>query len=121
MDDNCIFCKILNGDSPGVLTKITDNWATLVPNNQISKGHILIIPTFHCKSILDLENNKALLELGQVLQTVSKEQLTKFSAVGINILNANNKPAQQTVFHLHFHIVPRYESDNLNLWFREGL
>jgi histidine triad (HIT) family protein len=43
------------------------------------------------------------------------------NAQGINILNANKEAAQQSIFHLHFHIIPRYLNDNLDLWIRERL
>jgi len=119
--DDCVFCRILKGEAPGTLVKITDNWATLVPKEKISKGHILVIPSSHCKDILDLTNSNALKELGFVLQEVSKRQIEENSAHGINILNANKEAAQQSVFHLHFHIVPRYHNDNLDLWIREQL
>ena len=121
MDSNCIFCKILNNQSPGKLVHITDNWATLEPKEKVSKGHILVIPTFHCTDIFDLTNKKALEELGSVLETVSKQLMDKYNANGINILNANKESAQQSVFHLHFHIIPRYKDDNLDLWIREKL
>jgi histidine triad (HIT) family protein len=119
--NNCIFCKILKSEAPGKLEYITDNWATLEPKEKVSKGHILVIPTFHCTDILDLNNSKALEELGSILQTISKKQIEEYDADGINILNANKESAQQSVFHLHFHIIPRYKNDNLDLWIRENL
>jgi len=57
MDNDCVFCKILNGDSPDVVEHITDNWSTLEPKEKVSKGHILVIPSFHCEDILDLNNS----------------------------------------------------------------
>jgi histidine triad (HIT) family protein len=121
MNKNCIFCKILKNEAPGKLVYITDSWATLEPKEQVSKGHILVIPTFHCKDITELNNSKAMKELGYVLREVSKDQMKKYKADGINILNANREAAQQSVFHLHFHIIPRYKNDNLDLWIREKL
>jgi histidine triad (HIT) family protein len=87
----------------------------------VSKGHILVIPSSHCKDIIDLNNPKALKELGLVLQEVSKKQMEENNAQGINILNANKEAAEQSVFHLHFHIIPRYFNDNLDLWIRKQL
>ncbi len=121
MKQDCTFCKILNGDLPGTINRITNNWATLIPLDRISEGHILVIPTSHSETILNLEDKEALKELGEVLKFVSNKQLKENHADGINILNANNKAAQQSAFHLHFHIVPRYENDGLDLWFREKL
>jgi len=121
MKDDCVFCRILKKEAPGILVKITDNWSTLVPKERVSKGHVLVIPSFHCEDITDLNNPDALKELGLVLQEVSKKQMKENNAQGINILNANKEAAQQSVFHLHFHIIPRYLNDNLDLWIREQL
>ena len=121
MDDNCIFCRILKGEAHGTVVNITDYWATLEPKEKVSKGHILVIPSFHCRDIIDLNDSDAIKELGLVLQEVSKKQMEENNAEGINILNANKEAAQQSVFHLHFHIIPRYSNDNLDLWIRERL
>ena len=76
---------------------------------------------FHCTDILDLNNSNALQELGVVLREVANKQISKYNAEGINILNANKGAAQQSVFHLHFHIIPRYHNDHLDLWLRKKL
>jgi histidine triad (HIT) family protein len=120
MQNNCIFCKILNREPSDKIVYVTENWVTLEPKEKVSKGHILVIPTFHCRDILDLTDTKSLKELGCVLQKVSKSQIEKYNADGINILNANRKSAQQSVSHLHFHIIPRYKDDNLDLWIRKN-
>ena len=121
MKDDCVFCRILKGEAPGRVVHITDNWATLVPKEKVSQGHILVIPASHCEDITNLNNPDALKELGLVLQEVSKKQMKENNAQGINILNANKEVAQQSVSHLHFHIIPRYPNDNLDLWIREKL
>lgn len=118
---DCVFCKILNKEIPGEVEEITSNWATLVPKEQVSRGHILVIPTSHCESILDLDDSETKKELGEALNKISMQQIEKHKAGGINILNANKKVAQQSVPHLHFHIIPRYKGDNLDLWIREKL
>jgi histidine triad (HIT) family protein len=100
---------------------VGEHWSLLKPLEQVSKGHILLIPNLHAADILELNDTEALAELGDVLNRTSKKLLSDFSATGINILNANRKSAQQSVFHLHFHIIPRYNDDNLDLWIREKL
>lgn len=118
---DCIFCKILKGEAPGGIEYVSTHWATLTPLEQISKGHILLIPILHCENIMDMQNPEVLEELGETLKKVCKNQLIKYKADGINILNANGEAAQQSVSHLHFHIIPRYKGDKLDLWLREKL
>ena len=115
---DCIFCKIIAEQAPGKLEAIDDYWFTLIPIDPVVKGHTLVIPKKHADNILDLDK-KNLNALGSVLQKVAKQVKADYNAEGINILAANGEAAQQTVFHLHFHIVPRYEDDGLDLWFQQ--
>lgn len=115
--NNCTFCKIINGEIFGKITQINEKWATLVPLQQETKGHILVISLIHISNIHELDK-EALSTLGDALQKTSTTQKNKFKADGINILTASGNAAQQSVPHIHFHIVPRYVGDNLNLWFK---
>ncbi len=120
MDISCIFCQIIAGQAPGKFAPISHYWATLVPLKPISPGHILLIPQAHVENIFELETTQAR-ELGLILREQAQTVKDANKAAGINILNANGSAAQQSVPHLHFHIVPRYEDDNLDLWLREKL
>lgn len=118
--NNCIFCKINNKETPAKIVFENDDILAFVPIQQVSKGHTLIVPKNHFENIFDIDKNTL-----EILIAVSKdlsEQLTKENnATGINLLHASGKDAQQSVFHFHLHIVPRYENDGLDLWLREKL
>jgi histidine triad (HIT) family protein len=118
---DCIFCKILKGKLPGISNNISEEWATIVPKEQVAKGHILLIPIRHITDFSELDKDQ-LSGLGIALQKVANFQTAKVSASGFNILLANGKDAQQSFLnHLHFHVVPRFENDGLDLWLREKL
>ena len=113
--NNCIFCKIIKGEIP--TNKIYEDDKTLAFLD-ISKdlyGHTLVIPKKHFKNILDCE--KEYLEaVINTVKKVSKHYVDNCGFDGINILNANESSAEQSFFHLHFHILPRKENDGLHTY-----
>ena len=118
--ENCIFCKIIKKELPSTVIFEDDEFLAFSPKAQVSKGHTLLIPKKHQVNIFDMD--KGLFErLAGVAHELSKELMEVNSATGINLLNANGKDAQQSVFHFHLHIVPRYENDGLDLWLRNKL
>ena len=116
--DTCIFCKINRREVPSKTLYEDELVRAILDVNPVSKGHILVIPKKHYKNIF--ETPDIVLERINVickkLSIVTKEKL---NATGVNILNASGKDAQQSVFHLHYHIVPRFENDKMDLWFHQ--
>lgn len=118
--ENCVFCKIINKQLPATAIFENEEFLAFSPINQVSKGYTLLIPKKHQVNIFDVD--KSLLEwLAGIAQELSKGLSELNGATGINLLNANGKNAQQSVFHFHLHIVPRYENDDLDLWLRNKL
>lgn len=111
--DNCIFCKIVKGEAPSY--KIYEDEFTLAFLD-ISKdcyGHTLVVPKKHCTNVLDCDEET----LNRVMSTVKKvsnHYVNNCGFSGVNILNASGVEAQQSVFHLHFHILPRTNKDEFN-------
>lgn len=79
----------------------------------IAKGHTLVIPKKHSRNILDCEPETAA-KIGEALPKIARAVKEAFNADGINIFQNNEEYAGQTVFHLHFHIVPRYKDNSEN-------
>ena len=112
---DCIFCKIIKGEIPSF--KIYENefvYAFL----DISKdcyGHTLVVPKCHAKNIFDCDD-KYLAECIKATKLIANHYKNDCSFDGVNILNASGKCAEQSVFHLHFHIMPRKENDNMKVY-----
>lgn len=112
---DCIFCKILNKEIPSY--KIYEDefsYAFLDISND-ANGHILVIPKTHCENILDCPKD-CLLHLIETVQKISQHLVDKCGFDGVNILNANGQAAEQSVFHLHIHLLPRSNKDNLKVF-----
>ena len=110
----CLFCKIINGEIPSYKIYEDDYTLAFLDISQETKGHTLVLPKKHIKNIFELDDETAIHLTNAVLKTI-KTLKTKLNFNNINILNNSGELAGQTVHHLHFHIIPRYENDNIHL------
>lgn len=117
---NCVFCKIIKKELPATIVFENDEFLAFSPLEQVTEGHTLVIPKKHFENVFDFES-PSLERLMGVAQTVAKGLVEKNGATGVNLLHASGKDAQQSVFHFHLHVVPRYKDDGLDLWLRNKL
>lgn len=112
-ETSCIFCRILRGElTPGVLAFRDERTAVFPsrlqqPENQ---GHMLVVPTRHVTQIYDVDAGLA----GPLMTTLSRvAAVVKVvcAAEGVSIRQNNGTHGGQDVFHLHFHVVPRFADD----------
>lgn len=112
---DCVFCKIISGEFSA--RKIYEDKFTMAFLD-ISKdvdGHILVVPKKHIKNILDCDN-ETLARVFDTVKRVSKHLTENCGYDGVNLLNASDESAGQTVFHFHIHIIPRKNGDNLDCY-----
>ena len=109
--ENCLFCRIINGEVPSVKVYEDDLVLAYLDINPVSKGHTLVIPKAHSEGLLDTpdETLAAVVARTKKIAAYIKEVL---GCGGFNIVQNNGETAGQTVRHVHFHIVPRYEGDD---------
>ena len=107
-DTNNIFAKILRGEIP--CHKVYEDDAVLAFMDVMpqSDGHTLVVPKSAARNILDASAEQ-LAVLMPVVQKIARAVIKAFAADGAVVMQFNEEPAGQTVFHLHFHVVPRYE------------
>jgi histidine triad (HIT) family protein len=117
---DCIFCKIVNKEEHASIIFEDDVTLAIVPIDPITAGHTLVIPKQHSVNLLDIDED-TLSHISVVAKRLSISLLENYDATAMNLLHAAGKDAQQSVFHFHFHIVPRYENDGLDLWFKNKL
>ncbi|WP_110251304.1 HIT family protein [Streptohalobacillus salinus] len=118
---DCIFCKILNGDIPAAKVYEDDDVFAFLDISQVTKGHTLVIPKTHVKNIYETNADIAGALFSRVPK-ITRALEEAFDPVGINILSNTNEFAGQSVFHLHLHLIPRYdESDGFkSQWITHG-
>lgn len=107
-DPDNIFGKILRGDIPCHKIFENDDVLAFMDVMPQSKGHALVIPKTGSRNLLDADPNVLATTIAQV-QTIARAVKKALNADGLRIVQFNEEPAGQTVFHLHFHIIPVYE------------
>jgi len=109
-DENCIFCKIANGEIPSRTLYEDDMFRVILDLSPATKGHALILPKEHYKNLYEIEEGTAAkaLPLAKKMATVMTEKL---GCDGFNVIQNNGEVAGQTVFHFHMHLIPRYKED----------
>lgn len=107
-DEACIFCKIANGEIPSATVYEDEAFRVILDLGPASKGHALILPKEHFKDICaaDAATAGKLFPLAAKIGEAMKKGL---GADGFNVVQNNGTCAGQTVFHLHVHVIPRYE------------
>ena len=115
-----VFAKIIAGEIPSEKLYEDEHCIVIPDINPVAAVHVLVIPKLHIKNILDIDD-LTLSHLAVVSKNIGKQLIVKNNADGMNLLHAAEESAQQSVFHFHFHVVPRYDGDKLDLWFRNSL
>ena len=111
MSETCIFCAIVVGDLPASVVARDDAAIAFMDINPLTTGHTLVIPRRHVSDLLDADG--AVAEVSGLLESTGRLLVDRLGADGINVFQASRAPAGQTVFHLHFHLLPRWSDDGL--------
>ena len=117
--DDCIFCKIANGEIPSATVYEDSVCRVILDVNPANKGHALIIPKEHFDDIYSIDAEPAA-KIFTIATEVAKAQKAELNPDGLNILQNNGEAAGQTVFHFHMHLVPRYIKDNVTMTWIPG-
>lgn len=108
--DECVFCKIANGESPAYIVYSDEKTIAFLDINPIAEGHTLIIPRKHFENLSDVDE-EYFAACATTCRIVSDAMVKSGMAKGTNLLLANGAAANQSIFHVHFHILPRYPGD----------
>jgi len=110
---DCLFCKIIKGEIPSYKIYEDNMTYAFLDISNDANGHMLVIPKKHCVNILDC-GQEYLSACMATIKKIGNHLIENCGFGGVNILNASGKEAEQSVFHLHFHILPRKEGDEMS-------
>jgi histidine triad (HIT) family protein len=113
-DSNNVFAKILRGEIPCVKLYEDDKTLSFMDVMPQADGHALVIPKEAAENILDLSGDGAA-ALMATTQKIAKAVKKGLNAPGIMLAMLNGAPAGQSVFHVHFHVIPRARGIDLGL------
>lgn len=116
--DGCDFCDIARGETTDSVDLVCedDKWLAFFPLNPATPGHTLVIPRTH---VPDLWRADAALaaELMSAVVRVGRAVDRALNPEGMNLITSAGETAEQTVFHLHLHVVPRWKRDGFGkIW-----
>ena len=112
---DCIFCKIISGDIPSRKV-FEDEWTlSFMDVAKDVDGHILVVPKTHAKNILDCDE-ETLAHVMNTVKRISNHLVNRCGYAGVNLLNASDECAGQSVPHFHIHIIPRKPNDGIDAW-----
>ena len=114
---DCEFCEIARGGDPSVQVVCeADDWIAFFPQRPATKGHTLVIPRRHVADVWELDEPlgcqlmAAVVRVGRAVQTAVRPE-------GMNLISSKGRAAEQTVFHLHLHVLPRWSRDGFDrIW-----
>ncbi|MDY0407820.1 HIT family protein [Virgibacillus soli] len=109
--EDCIFCKIIAGEIPAAKVYEDEHVLAFLDISQVTKGHTLVIPKEHTKNIYETPANIAQ-QLFARIPKIANAIKEAYRPAGLNLLNNNEPAADQSVFHLHIHLIPRYGEDD---------
>ena len=114
--DDCIFCKLANGDIPTNSIYEDDRFNVILDLGPATKGHALIIPKDHADNLFELPDDTAA-EAMKLAKKLGSKLVEELGAQGLNLVQNNGEVAGQTVKHFHLHLIPRYDGDGQSiLW-----
>ncbi len=107
---DCIFCDIIEGKSEAEILYQNEKIISFLDIRPVNYGHALVIPKKHYENFLSVSVDEFEYLL-KAMQFIAAAVKTGVNADGFNLIVNNGKAAGQTIFHFHFHIIPRYSND----------
>ncbi|WP_336001558.1 HIT family protein [Halorientalis halophila] len=120
MADDCPFCAIVDGDAPASVVRETEDTLAFMDIAPVTEGHALVIPKAHSAGLAGLDPDTGG-ELFRVSQEIAAAlRASDLPTDGINLFLADGAVAGQEVFHVHLHVIPRTEGDDVALSFERS-
>jgi histidine triad (HIT) family protein len=113
-DPDCLFCKIVAGEIPAQKVDEDEHTIAFMDISPWTRGHALVIPREHSRNLYEIGDD----DLSHTMLAAKRLALRmkeRLECDGVNLINSCEPAAWQTVFHLHVHVIPRYDDDPMRL------
>jgi histidine triad (HIT) family protein len=111
---DCVFCRIVARQIPATVVHEDGETLAFMDIGQVNPGHVLVACKAHVENVYGLSEAQAAAVFRAVAK-VAKAVRAAFDPPGLSLYQANGKPAGQTVFHFHLHVLPRHDADGMQL------
>ena len=116
---DCIFCDIVNGKSEAAFAYRDDSVSVLMDIQPVNAGHVLVIPNMHAAFLADLDPETGARMFPVAQKMAAALRASGLKCEGVNLFLADGEAAMQEVFHIHLHVLPRFEGDGFGLTFSD--
>lgn len=110
-----VFDMIIAGDIPAYKVYEDDDVLAFLDLSQVTPGHTLMVPKTHVADIFEYDEELAARVLSKLPKIARAIKASDDKIIGLNILSNNGEAAGQSVFHSHFHLIPRYADDTFDV------
>ena len=111
INDDCVFCHIVAGDSPASVLYQDDLVIAFMDTRPVNSGHLLVIPLVHATYLADLDERAGMRMFAVAQRMAQAVRDSDVRSEGVNLHLADGVAAGQEVFHAHLHVIPRFEGD----------
>jgi len=111
---DCVFCRIVAGQIPSTRVYEDDHTLAFMDIGHVNPGHTLVAVKKHAANLYELDEAQAA-AVARATVKIAKAIKAAFQPEGLSVYQANGKPAGQTVFHYHVHLLPRHAGDGMEL------
>ena len=109
---DCVFCAIVAGEAPSRKVDEGEHWVAFLDINPVTTGHTLVVPRRHADDLFGMDED-GVRHLMAGVHRVAHLLRDRLEPAGLNLVQSNGTAAWQTVFHVHVHVLPRFEGDGL--------
>ena len=113
----CVFCDILAGKRPASLAHRDERCTVFMDTCPVNEGHLLVVPNRHAAGLADLEGKIGEHLFGVAQRLVGALRQSGVRCESVTLLLADGEAAQQEIFHVHLHVIPRFKGDGFGLKF----
>jgi histidine triad (HIT) family protein len=110
---DCIFCQIVLGESPASVIYRDDRVIAFMDIRPVNPGHLLVIPIAHATYLCHLDEQTGMRMFNVSHRLAQAVRDSDVSSEGVNLFLADGVAAGQEVFHVHMHVIPRFEGDQM--------
>ena len=115
--DECVFCKIVKGIVPESVVYADEKVLAFMDIQPVNPGHVLVIPKVHASGLSNLDEDTGAHMFKVGMRVADAVRRSGVKCEGVNLLLSDGRAAFQEIFHVHLHVIPRFEGDSLHISF----
>jgi histidine triad (HIT) family protein len=112
---DCLFCRLVAGDEEVSVVHEAERTVVFMDIQPVVRGHMLVVPRVHAAYLADLDSDDGAAVFRSAQLAANALRATSLRCEGVNLFLADGEAAGQEVFHVHLHVIPRYEDDGFGL------